>query len=38
MTESSLGAAGFGLVFDGIETIIEDGRPHPFLLVLARKL
>ena len=34
---AALGAAGFALVFDSIETIIEDGCPHPFLLVLARK-
>jgi SAM-dependent methyltransferase len=34
---AALTAAGFSLVFDSIETIIEDGRPHPFLLVLARK-
>ena len=24
-------------VFDSIETLIEDGVPHPFLLVLAQK-
>jgi len=34
---SALAAAGFSLVYDSIETIIEDGRPHPFLVVLARK-
>lgn len=34
---AALLAAGFELVFDSIETIIEDGRPHRFLLVLARK-
>ncbi|HEV8485807.1 MAG TPA: class I SAM-dependent methyltransferase [Blastocatellia bacterium] len=34
---AAMTAAGFSLVFDSIETIIEDGRPHPFLLVLARK-
>ena len=32
-----LGAAGFALVVDSIETTIVDGRPHRFLLVLARK-
>jgi hypothetical protein len=29
-------AAGFELVFDTIEIMIEDGLPHCFLLVLAR--
>jgi SAM-dependent methyltransferase len=32
-----LQAAGFALVVDRIETILEDGRPHAFLLVVARK-
>ena len=31
-------SAGFELTVDSIETIIEDGHPHRFLLVLARKL
>jgi SAM-dependent methyltransferase len=30
-------SAGFKLAVDSIETIIEDGLPHRFLLVLARK-
>jgi len=33
---AALRAAGFEIVFDSIETLIEDGLPHPFLLVLAR--
>jgi ubiquinone/menaquinone biosynthesis C-methylase UbiE len=34
---AALRAAGLELVLDGIETLIEDGLPHRFLLVLARK-
>ncbi len=34
---ASLTAAGFRLVLDSIETTIEDGIPHRFLVVLARK-
>lgn len=34
---AALKAAGFALVFENIETMIEDGLPHRFLLVLARK-
>ena len=33
---AALRAAGFALSLDCVETTIEDGRPHPFLLVLAR--
>jgi ubiquinone/menaquinone biosynthesis C-methylase UbiE len=34
---AALRAAGFELVFDSIETLMEDGLPHRFLLVLARQ-
>jgi SAM-dependent methyltransferase len=34
---AALRSAGFALEVDCIETTIEDGRPHPFLVVLARK-
>jgi ubiquinone/menaquinone biosynthesis C-methylase UbiE len=33
---AALRSAGFALVLDYVETTIEDDRPHPFLLVLAR--
>jgi hypothetical protein len=33
----ALRSAGFELALDLIETIIEDGQPHRFLLVLGRK-
>jgi hypothetical protein len=34
---AALRAAGFELVVDSIETLMEDGLPHRFLLVLARQ-
>jgi SAM-dependent methyltransferase len=33
---AALKAAGFELVFDRVEATIEDGQPHPFLLIVAR--
>ncbi|HEX8181129.1 MAG TPA: class I SAM-dependent methyltransferase [Pyrinomonadaceae bacterium] len=35
---AALTAAGFTIVCDQIETMMEDNRPHRFLLVLAQKL
>lgn len=34
---AALASAGFELPLDSVETVIEDGRPHRFLLVVARK-
>ena len=33
---AALKAAGFELIIDRVEATIEDGQPHPFLLVVAR--
>ena len=35
---AALRSAEFAIVVDSMETTIEDGRPHPFLLLLARTL
>ena len=34
--KNAMRAAGFELVFDSIEIMVEDGLPHSFLLLLAR--